>query len=286
MVLNAAFSPTLMWNSRFRAGSGDPFDNRAGFDFPEPEGRTLSHLPHLLVAQAFIPLTERPEAAGFHVPGDNAALRREVVRRVARVPEYRQRFARVFPAVRAGDALTFEHLARALAEFELTQVYADAPLDRFARGQRQAMRAAEKRGALLFFGRAGCVACHQVSGRRRDVQRLPRARRRRAAGGADVTNVAFDGPGGNEDFGLEQATGDPAHRYAFRTAPLRNVALQPAFMHNGRFVRLEDAIRHHLDPGTSARAWTPRRSRPTCGAPGPIEPVLRSSTRGCACRCG
>jgi cytochrome c peroxidase len=151
MVLNAAFSPTLMWNSRFRAGSGDPFDNRAGFDFPEPEGRTLSHLPHLLVAQAFIPLTERPEAAGFHVPGDNAALRREVVRRVAAVPEYRQRFARVFPAVRAGDALTFEHLARALAEFELTQVYADAPLDRFARGQRQAMRDAEKRGrtALL-----------------------------------------------------------------------------------------------------------------------------------------
>ena len=276
MVLNAAFSPTLMWNSRFRAGSGDPFDNRAGFDFPEPEGRTLSHLLHLLVAQAFIPPTERPEAAGFHVPGDNAALRREVVRRVDAVPEYRQRFARVFPAVRAGGALTFEHLARALAEFELTQVYADAPLDRFARGQRQAMRAAEKRGALLFFGRAGCVACHQVAGAsaemfsdfREHVVGVPQV-------APTWTNVAFDGPGGNEDFGLEQATGDPAHRYAFRTAPLRNVALQPAFMHNGAFVRLEDAIRHHLDPAASARAWTPAALAPDLrGTPGPVEPVL------------
>src|SRR5688572_27628017 len=54
MVLNAAFYSTLMWNSRFRARSGDPFDNRGGFQFPAPEGLTLSHLPHLLAAQAFI----------------------------------------------------------------------------------------------------------------------------------------------------------------------------------------------------------------------------------------
>jgi cytochrome c peroxidase len=276
MILNAAFSPTLMWNSRFRAGSGDPFDNRAGFAFPEPEGRTLSPLPHLLAAQAFIPPTERPEMAGFHVPGDNVALRSEVVRRVDAVPEYRQRFARVFPELRAGGALTFAHLALAVAEFELTQVYADAPLDRFARGQRPAMSDAEKRGALLFFGRAGCVGCHQVSGPsnemfsdfREHVVGVPQVV-------PAVTNVAFDGPGRNEDFGLEQATGDPAHRYAFRTAPLRNVALQPAFMHNGAFVRLEDAIRHHLDPGTSARTWTPAALAPDLrGPPGPIEPVL------------
>ena len=42
MVLNTAFYPTLMWNSRFRAQSGDPFDNRAGLLFPAPERLTLS----------------------------------------------------------------------------------------------------------------------------------------------------------------------------------------------------------------------------------------------------
>src|SRR5215203_5464098 len=34
MIVNSAFYPTLMWNSRFHAASGDPFDNGKGFVFP------------------------------------------------------------------------------------------------------------------------------------------------------------------------------------------------------------------------------------------------------------
>jgi cytochrome c peroxidase len=79
-------------------------------------------------------------------------------------------------------------------------------------------------------------------------------------------NVVFDGPGANEDFGLEQVTGSSADRYAFRTSPLRNVALQPAFMHNGAFVRLEDAIRYHLDAVAGAATYTTARFRRICEA--------------------
>jgi cytochrome c peroxidase len=75
-VINSAFFPTLMWNSRFASLSGDPFNNSLGFQFPEPEGFTLSYLPHLLTAQAFIPPTERNEMAGFHFIGDNNAISR------------------------------------------------------------------------------------------------------------------------------------------------------------------------------------------------------------------
>lgn len=39
----------------------------------------------------------------------------------------------------------------------------------------------------------------------------------------------------NEAFGLEEVTGNPADRYKFRTSPLRNVAVQPTFMHNASF---------------------------------------------------
>src|ERR1044072_8852532 len=60
-VANTAFYPNLMWNPRFASLSHDPFDNSAGFEFPLPEGLTLSYQPHLLVAQAFIPPTERVE---------------------------------------------------------------------------------------------------------------------------------------------------------------------------------------------------------------------------------
>ena len=276
MVINTAFYPTLMWNSRFHATSRDPFDNSGGFVFPAPEGRSLSHLPHLLTAQAFIPPTERVEAAGFHFPGDNDDIRAEVIRRLNATPDYRHRFARVFPEVKRGGPIAFEHFARAIAEFEFTQTYADAPIDRFARGQHNAMTEQEKRGALLFFGRARCVECHAVSG---DANEMFSDFRQHVAGIPQIApsfaNVAFDGPGANEDFGLEQVTGNPADRYAFRTTPLRNLALQPAFMHNGAFHRLDDAIRYHLDAVTGS-VWFTGDGLPADlrGQMGPIDPVL------------
>jgi cytochrome c peroxidase len=92
-----------------------------------------------------------------------------------------------------------------------------------------------------------------------------------------VGNLPFDGPGQNEDFGLEQITGNPNDRYKFRTSPIRNVALQPAFFHNGAFTRLDDAVRHHLDVFASARGYNPLIAGidSDLTAPmGPIEPVL------------
>ena len=50
-----------------------------------------------------------------------------------------------------------------------------------------------------------------------------------------IGNLAFDGPDGDEDFGLEQVTGNEEDRYKFRTSPRRNAALQPALYHNGSF---------------------------------------------------
>lgn len=276
MVINAAFYPTLMWNSRFRSSSGDPFDNRAGFSFPSPEGTSLSYLPHLLTAQAFIPPTERTEAAGFHFPGDNTAIRNEVLRRLNTSANYRQLFARIFPDVKAGAPITFDDVGRAIAEFEFTQVYTDAPIDRYARGIDNAMTAAEKRGAVLFFGRAGCVRCHAVSGQSNEMFS---DFQQHVAGIPQVSpalgNVVFDGPGANEDFGLEQVTGNAGDRYAFRTSPLRNVALQPAFMHNGAFVRLEDAIRYHLDALRGAKTYSTAALPPDLRGPiGPLDEVL------------
>lgn len=155
MAINTAFYPTLMWNSRFHAPSGDPFDNRLGFVFPAPEGTSLSHLPHLLAAQAFIPPTERVEAAGFRHPGNSDDIRAEVLRRLNDNASYRGLFARARPHVAPGAPITFDDVGRAIAEFEFTLVFADAPIDRYARGVREALTPAQRQGAVLFFGRAG-----------------------------------------------------------------------------------------------------------------------------------
>jgi cytochrome c peroxidase len=283
MAANTAFFPTLMWNSRFASLSFDPFDNSVGFSFPLPEGLTLSDKAHLLIAQAFIPPTERVEAAGFVFPGDNFDLRTEVIRRIDGVDEYRKLFGKIFPEVRMGGPITYDMFAKAIAEFEFTLIFADAPLDRFARGQKNALSDDEKRGALLFFGRAHCVACHAVSGQsnemfsdfREHVVGVPQIAP--AAGDPQAGNVTFDGPGQNEDFGLEQVTSNPNDRYMFRTSPIRNVALQPAFFHNGAFTRLEDAIRFHLNPAGAAPNYDPTAAGVATdlrGPAGPIAPVL------------
>jgi cytochrome c peroxidase len=278
MVVNTAFYPRLMWNGRFSSVSGDPFDRRMGFLFPSPEGTSLSYLPHLLDAQAFIPPTERVEAAGFSFRGDNDAIRAEVIRRLNATPEYGKLFERVFPEVREGAPITYEMVAHAIAEFEFALTFANAPIDRYARGELTALTEQGKRGALLFFGEAGCVSCHAVaagsnemfSDFREHVLAVPQIAPRH-------TNVVFDGPGANEDFGLEQVTGDSADRYAFRTSPLRNVALQPAFMHNGAFTSLESAVRHHLDVVRSALTYDPAAAGldpDLSEAVAPVEPML------------
>jgi cytochrome c peroxidase len=280
LVLNNVFYPALMWNSRFNSIAGNPFDNSAGFQFPLPEGFSLSSLPHLLTAQAFIPTTEKPEMTGFHpsVPETNDAIRAAVVERLNANAEYRQLFGQNFREVRSGAPISYEMLARAIAEFEFTLVFADAPIDKFARGQKNAMSEDEKRGALIFFGSGNCVSCHAVSGQsnemfsdfRQHVAGIPQI-------APAVGNVTFDGPGVNEDFGLEQVTGNPNDRYAFRTSPLRNLALQPTFFHNGCFTKLEDAVGYHLNAIGSAPSYNPITAGVDTdlqGPQGPIAPVL------------
>jgi cytochrome c peroxidase len=312
-VVNTAFFPSLMWNGRFFAPSGDPFDNSQGFVFPLPEGAT-AFAPHdpiirtLLAAQAHIPPTELVEVAGFTgtagtigaafdqfddgvgeaVPlPDCSGFRNEPIRqalltRLNASPAYRALFAELFADVRAGGAIDFSMFGRAIAEFEFTLVMANAPIDRFARGERSAMTVTEKKGALLFFGPAGCVQCHAVGGPsnemfsdfRMHVVGVPQIAPQFGVG---TGNVIFDGPGADEDFGLEQITGDPADRYRFRTSPLRNVAVQPAFFHNGAFTRLEEAVRHHLNVFESAsgyRATAAAVDKDLTVRIGPVGPVL------------
>lgn len=313
-IINSAFYPALMWNGRFLALSGDPFDNASGFSFPDPEGTT--HFPphdaqasHLLVAQAHIPPTELVEVAGFSgtagtiapefdqfddgqgeavPPPDesgfrNEPIRRAVLERLNAIPEYRQLFGAVFPAVAAGESIDFMMFARAIAEFEFTLTLANAPIDQFARGEDNAMSTPEKRGAVVFFGKARCTKCHAVAGPSNEmfsdfdnhVIGVPQVA---PIFGAGSGNVVFDGPGKNEDFGLEQVTRQSHDRYKFRTSPLRNVALQATFFHNGAFTRLPDAIRHHLDVLSSAGSYSPTAAgldRDLTYERGPIEPVLK-----------
>ena len=195
MVLNTAFFPGLMLNDRFSSLSGDPFDPSQGLLFPDPEGLSLSYLPHLLDAQAFIPPTERAEATGFSFVGDNDAIRAEVARRIDAIPAYRKLFAKSFPPVRRGSPVTFEMVARAIAEFELSLTFANAPIDRYARGERNAL--SRKRRRAPSSSSAPPAVSRAI--RSRDARTRCSATSTSTSSGSlssfpTRANVAFDGP--------------------------------------------------------------------------------------------
>ena len=311
LVANTIFYPALMWTPRFVALSGDPFKPAQGFKFPPPE-KIIKEEPTLLAAQASIPSTElvemagftgitanpgsfskrffqfddghgqalpAPDATGFH----NFPIQNAIDARLNSNPEYLKEFGKVFN--KKGDPLptggiTISMRRRAIAEFQTTLTAANAPLDRFARGDKDAMTPGQKRGALLFFGTANCAACHAVAGQSNEM--FSDFKPHRIGGpqlapkfGVGKGNVIFDGPSEKEDFGFEQTEGDAALRYTFRTAPLRNLKVAPAFFHNGAFSNLEAAIKHHLDIEASLRTYDPKANNvPSDLSPGPFEGIL------------
>jgi cytochrome c peroxidase len=310
LVANTIFYPALMWTPRFVALSGDPFDPSLGFQFPPPENVIFGE-PTLLAAQGSLPSTELVEMAGFTgitehpgpfgprhfqfddghgqalpAPDDtgfhNSSIQAAVDARLNAIPAYLEKFGEVFNGgvpLPAGG-ITISMRRRAIAEFQTSLAAANAPLDQFARGARDAMTTGQKHGALLFFGKAGCVHCHAVGGPSNEM--FSDFKPHRIGGpqvapvfGVGTGNTIFDGPGENEDFGFEQTEGDPALRYTFRTAPLRNLKAAPALFHNGAFGMLAAAIAHHLDVKNSLLHYDPRDHNVPPGlSEGPFEGIL------------
>jgi cytochrome c peroxidase len=64
------------------------------------------------------------------------------------------------------------------------------------------------------------------------------------------------------DLGRARETGNDCDRFAFRTPPLRNVAISGPWMHNGAIITLEGVIQHHLTPAASLQNYDPSQLTP------------------------
>ena len=349
-VLNSAFYPSLMWNSRFTSISHNPFDVSEGVRVPFFLGGTTVWKPNapsiygtsfdnqittsLLAVHGSLPPTELIEVAGFAVDdpanlddrlyspthltssgltsdtvptaiaGPNGsdidstdrsyAIRAKILDRMNSNANYVGLFSSIFPSASNGN-ITFAQIAAAIAEFEFTLTFADAPIDQFARGNVNALTTSQKRGAVLFFGKANCVACHSTAGESQEMfsdfqthavgipQIAPASFGLKSGGDPQNPNdfqgdYEFSGPNKDEDYGREELTGDPVDRYAFRTAPLRNISVQPTFFHNGAFTNLSDALKYHLNTLSAAAKYDPATAGLASDLTvrtGPIEPVLK-----------
>jgi cytochrome c peroxidase len=224
-----------------------------------------------LAAQAMFPPTSPVEMAGQQGENEVANARARnmlagergvweaLARRLREVPEYVELFRAAYPQVVESPLdVTYVRAANAIAAFESTAFRADdSPFDRFLRGE-AALTEAATRGMKLFYGRANCASCHSGTFQT-DHQFHAIAMPQIGPGTSDGKDSSYwSGTGERafiEDFGRASVTARVEDRYRFRTPSLRNVAETGPWGHSGAFERLEDVVRHHLDPVESLRAY-------------------------------
>lgn len=237
----------LFWDSRVTINRFDPFAIVFGDSLEVPTESVLAE-------QALLPIIMRDEQLGHRgdiavdgTPNELAGQGLNVheiwalqMQRLLNIPEYGQLFATAYPD--AGGEFSIGHAVNAIAAYEsITFASNDSPLDRFLAGDDSALSPAAKRGARLFYGEAGCVACHSgnlFTDFAHHAIATPQVGRGKPS--------AFGQPG--EDVGRQDVDSADASAFQFRTPPLRNVELTGPYMHDGCYNTLEEALRQHLDP--------------------------------------
>lgn len=223
-VLNTAWQEAVLWNGQFGAGGVN-----AGTEAEWLEGTPLetNHLGYQgQEIQAIAGLEVHRMADG---PTTIAAT----------LSEYRDLFDAAFPDRPAEDRVTRETGGLAIATFVRTLLSNEAPFQRWLRGETEAMSQAQKRGALVFFGKAQCATCHT---------------------GPALNSMTFhalgmgelEGPGVFSDFnpkdpvhlGRASFTGRDEDRYQFKTPQLYNLADVRFLGHGSTFNTLRDVVEY------------------------------------------
>lgn len=185
------------------------------------DGRAAS-----LEAQALAPL-QHPDEMGRELD--------ELIKQLDADAHYRALFKAAYGRVSA------EHLAAALASFQRTLISANSRYDQFLRGE-VTLSNEEEQGRKLFMAhpdakasqRGGnCIDCHSQF----------------LTAGFSTRFDGFSNNGLDDDAnlkpGLMAVTGQPEHRGLFKVPSLRNIAVTAPYMHDGRFVTLEQVLDHY-----------------------------------------
>jgi cytochrome c peroxidase len=166
-----------------------------------------------------------------------------------------------------GRKVNYRDIERAIASFERTLVFLEAPFDRFLAGDRKAISEDAHQGWMLFNGKGRCVTCHTinqsmplgtdnrahnigVSARHQDFEQL--ARKALAALKADPSLRQLDELAiatNMSELGRFMVTRNEGDIGAFRTSQLRNVGITAPYMHDGSMQTLWDTMDHYNKGG-------------------------------------
>jgi len=179
-----------------------------------------------------------------------------MIERLRAISKYREMFKKAFPNEK--EPITLENTVKAIAAFERTIVCNDTPLDRYLRGESNALNKKQKLGLRLFTGKAGCIQCHNganLTDNKFHITGVPKSKAEdntltKITRNFAIRQFGFANPYQfNRDLGRFFITKNPKDKGAFKTPTLRNVALTPPYMHNGAFKTLREVVEFYNKGG-------------------------------------
>ena len=225
-------------------------------------------LNSILAGQAMLPVLNRAEMRG--VPGDvdrlgnpnelaaigdseSGRIWQAAMNRLLAIQGYAAKFAAAYPGI-PSSTLGFQHAANALAAFQISAfTRTNSPFDRYLARDDNALTNEQKRGGILFFGKAMCASCHFGP----------------LLGGTSFANIGVPqiGPGSGPKAPLDIGRGEQFpdfdfYNFSFRVQSLRNVELTAPYMHNGAYATLEQVVQHYTNADSALRNYDPSQLPP------------------------
>jgi cytochrome c peroxidase len=156
-------------------------------------------------------------------PGEMASTLDEAVSVLKSIPAYAAEFKAAFGA----DEINADRITTAIAAFEGTLITPNSRFDKWLKGDKSALTAAELEGYKLFKD-SGCVGCHNGP----------------AVGGGSFQKMGVVEPykTDNKAEGRIAVTKDESDRNVFKVPTLRNVELTYPYFHDGAVNTLEEAV--------------------------------------------
>ena len=223
-TLNGAWQEAVLWNGQFGA-TGVNAGTEAQWDPTTPIGTNALGYEGLE--------TQAIAGLAVHRMADGPAAV------AADYPEYRALFDAAFPDRPEGERATRETAGLAIAAYGRTLLANQAPFQRWLRGETEAMSTAQKRGAIVFFGKAACATCH--TGPALNSMTF------HALGMGELLGPGVLSPFNPKDpvhLGRGGFTGRDEDLYRFKTPQLYNLADHVFFGHGASFNSIREVVEY------------------------------------------
>lgn len=218
-ALNVAYQTNMLWNGQFGATGVN-----TGTEDRWPDGTPIA------VNRLGYEGVETQAIAGMTV-------HRQMVDTTYLFPMgYQSLFDQAFPDFPRSKRYTNETAGLAMAAYERTLLAQEAPFQKWLGGDYSAMSDQQKRGAILFFGTANCVSCH--NGPALSSMEF------HALGMEDLNGPGVYGPAGNDPakLGRGSFTKNSADNYKFKVPQLYNLKDSPFYGHGGTFHSIKEVV--------------------------------------------